>query len=115
LIVPKHMSLTGTVVTHLFAEDINKLKERLIRQRLDLPASIEQHRQEGSCQPQAELLELARIDGALARIAAGVYGLCTRCGIPIVLRRLRAIPAAEFCLDCQMLFEQQRNHYPEGR
>jgi DnaK suppressor protein len=137
------MSLTGTVVTHLFIEDIDKLKQRLTHQRLDFLGSIQKHLHGGSeagerglpnhfaevreqaeadlmaaadiGQLQTEMAELARIDAALARIATGVYGLCTRCEVPIALRRLRAIPAAELCLDCQMIFEQQRSHYPGTR
>jgi RNA polymerase-binding transcription factor DksA len=43
---------------------------------------------------------LAVIDAALARLAAGRYGTCTRCGGPIAAARLAARPAAETCIDC---------------
>jgi DnaK suppressor protein len=42
---------------------------------------------------------LAEIDAALARIDAGTYGLCERCGRPIDADRLEAIPWATLCLE----------------
>jgi len=45
-------------------------------------------------------LELAEVDAALGRIAAGQYGACIACGGPLGLQRLRAIPEARFCLGC---------------
>jgi hypothetical protein len=44
--------------------------------------------------------ELAEVDAALGRIAAGNYGTCIACGGPLGLQRLRAIPEARFCLGC---------------
>jgi RNA polymerase-binding transcription factor DksA len=44
--------------------------------------------------------ELAEVDAALGRIAAGNYGTCISCGGPLGLQRLRAIPEARFCLGC---------------
>jgi RNA polymerase-binding transcription factor DksA len=45
--------------------------------------------------------QLAEIDAALARQAAGTYGICTSCGEPIGVERLRARPAAERCVRCE--------------
>jgi RNA polymerase-binding protein DksA len=42
---------------------------------------------------------LSEIDAALARIDAGTYGLCERCGRPIDADRLEALPWATLCLD----------------
>jgi DnaK suppressor protein len=50
-------------------------------------------------QVQAETLQ--RIDAALARLAAGRYGDCAECGAPIPSQRLRALPFAVRCLDCE--------------
>ncbi|GAB3389940.1 TraR/DksA C4-type zinc finger protein [Humibacter soli] len=50
-------------------------------------------------------LELAEIDHALARIDAGKYGLCAKCGKPIGVARLRARPYAELCIDCARALE----------
>ena len=42
-----------------------------------------------------------QIDQAVARIEAGTYGLCTRCGQKIPRMRLKAIPYADLCVDCK--------------
>jgi len=42
---------------------------------------------------------LAAIDAALARIDAGTYGRCERCGKEIEEDRLEAIPWATLCID----------------
>ena len=47
--------------------------------------------------------ELADSDHALARIAAGTYGVCTNCGKRITVARLDARPTAELCIDCARL------------
>jgi len=44
--------------------------------------------------------EIARIDAALARIAAGEYGFCTRCGEEIAAKRLALDLATPLCIDC---------------
>jgi DnaK suppressor protein len=44
---------------------------------------------------------LAAIDGALARMEEGTYGICQSCGRPISADRLEAIPWATRCIDCQ--------------
>jgi DnaK suppressor protein len=44
---------------------------------------------------------LERVTSALARIAAGTYGECLRCGDEIEPRRLRIQPEATLCRDCQ--------------
>ncbi len=41
------------------------------------------------------------VDAALARIAAGTYGICVTCGQPISAARLEALPAAAHCIECQ--------------
>jgi DnaK suppressor protein len=43
---------------------------------------------------------LADIDAALARLDAGQYGTCVRCGGPISPARLAARPAAATCITC---------------
>src|SRR5579875_2092630 len=43
---------------------------------------------------------LAALDAALARLAAGTYGTCARCGGPVGAERLEALPAAELCVRC---------------
>ncbi len=44
--------------------------------------------------------ELDSIRAALARIDAGSYGICRRCGEPIAPERQRVMPTALDCVDC---------------
>lgn len=44
--------------------------------------------------------ELRAIDAALARIAKGSFGTCTKCGAAISPERLAAVPHTPFCQDC---------------
>ncbi|SEH87937.1 TraR/DksA family transcriptional regulator [Paracoccus alkenifer] len=44
--------------------------------------------------------ELRRIDAALARIEAGEYGDCVKCGNPIPKKRLELLPDTPFCANC---------------
>ncbi len=43
---------------------------------------------------------LDELDRALARLAAGKYAVCERCGGEIAPERLAARPAAHTCFDC---------------
>ena len=52
--------------------------------------------------------ELDEIEDAVVRLEAGSFGLCERCGRAIALARLRAMPAARYCLDCQQKTETTR-------
>jgi len=44
---------------------------------------------------------LSRIEEALTRLDEGTYGDCFECGAPISGRRLRALPFAVRCKDCE--------------
>lgn len=44
---------------------------------------------------------LEDIRAALARIEAGTYGVCTRCGAEIPSARLEAVPTASLCIQCK--------------
>jgi DnaK suppressor protein len=44
---------------------------------------------------------LRLVDRAIAKIDAGTYGTCERCGNPIAPERLEAIPWALLCIDCK--------------
>ena len=54
---------------------------------------------------ETELRELAEIDGALARIDEGTYGICMGTGVPIGVARLEAIPWARFAVEFQRRVE----------
>ena len=51
---------------------------------------------------------LTRIDEAIARLEAGLYGHCYSCGEEISGSRLRALPFAVRCRDCEELDEAER-------
>ena len=44
---------------------------------------------------------LNKIDEALARLEEGTYGYCFECGEEIAEQRLRALPFAVRCIDCE--------------
>lgn len=48
-----------------------------------------------------ETQELRRVEAALARLDTATYGTCLSCAGQIRRARLRAIPWAELCLDCE--------------
>lgn len=43
---------------------------------------------------------ITKVDAALARMDAGTYGVCTRCGAPIGPGRLRVRPYEPTCVTC---------------
>ncbi|MDZ4096638.1 MAG: TraR/DksA C4-type zinc finger protein [Paracoccaceae bacterium] len=44
--------------------------------------------------------EIRMIEAALARVEAGEYGTCTKCGVEISQERLDVLPNTPFCKDC---------------
>ena len=65
----------------------------------DATAVFEQARNVGLQRSHERML--AEVEDALARMDAGTYGICQRCGVRIDSARLRAMPTALCCLDCQ--------------
>jgi len=49
-----------------------------------------------------------KIARAIAKIDAGTYGLCERCGKPIEKARIRALPYASLCLADKQAEERRR-------
>ena len=65
---------------------------------------------------QMKVETLARIDAALERLNAGMYGYCLECGDDISTARLRALPFAVRCLDCEDAHEADaRRLHRRGR
>ena len=50
--------------------------------------------------------DLKLIDRALADIDAGRYGTCVECEEPIAAKRLKALPFATRCVECQARSER---------
>ncbi|MER7243255.1 TraR/DksA family transcriptional regulator [Kribbella sp. NPDC000426] len=44
---------------------------------------------------------VAEIDAALFRLSRGRFGTCERCGRPIPVHRLAALPTIRLCLPCE--------------
>ena len=72
-------------------------------------ANIQEDIEFALIQMQAETLK--KIDAALRRLSEDTYGLCFECGAEIAEQRLRALPFAVRCRDCEEVREtaQQRD------
>jgi DnaK suppressor protein len=102
---------------------LNELRMATVRRAVSLEASFDgiveaacdvatddEHDPEGHTiawerQQLAALLDEARvaladIEAATHRFAAGLYGICTTCGLAIAVERLDALPATPICVDC---------------
>lgn len=53
---------------------------------------------------------LQAVRQALARVEAGTYGYCQRCGQPVEKGRLEALPETAWCLACRQVVEAARGH-----
>jgi DnaK suppressor protein len=51
---------------------------------------------------------LSQIDEAIRRLERGAYGTCAHCGREIAEARLKALPFATLCLECQENEEEAR-------
>jgi DnaK suppressor protein len=49
---------------------------------------------------------LAKVDSALRKIEQGLFGECVNCGEDIGVKRLKARPVAELCIECKSEQEQ---------
>jgi DnaK suppressor protein len=72
----------------------------------DFPDEIDTASQEVSLQFTGRLREreqglIAKIGVALQKIESGEFGECLVCGEDIGVKRLRARPVAELCIDCK--------------
>jgi len=53
-----------------------------------------------------DFTDIRLVEAALTRIKNGTYGLCLRCDETISWNRLRVMPDAAFCLNCQEAAER---------
>lgn len=60
-----------------------------------------------------EKRKLKQIDDALDRIEEETYGLCEDCGVKIPKQRLKVMPFARFCVDCQEKSEREERYSRE--
>lgn len=52
-------------------------------------------------------LRREEVDDAISQIANGTYGICERCGMSINPERLRIMPEAKYCIECQTTIEKR--------
>jgi RNA polymerase-binding protein DksA len=50
---------------------------------------------------------LYQIDDALKRLDDGSFGICQQCSQPITMSRLKVVPYASLCINCQRVKEQK--------
>ena len=73
---------------------------------LDL-ASDQQDRELSLLLSSRDRKKLLAIDEALENIQEGNYGVCQECGEKIGAGRLKAMPLAHYCVDCQSKHEKE--------
>ena len=54
-----------------------------------------------------------KIDLALRKMDEGAYGECEECAEPISLKRLRARPEAQLCIQCKEAQEKEEAAYAD--
>lgn len=110
-------------------ENVDSYREKLEEMRTKLMSTVKKKKEEAI--PEAEvgdegdvaMRSLARdlvfeqtdnehrllddVEAALRRIEKNVYGICEGNGEKIALARLKAIPYARYCINCQARFERQ--------
>ena len=61
--------------------------------------------------------KLLAIEEAMEKIQEGAYGVCEECGDEIGSGRMRVMPLAKLCVNCQSRFEKEITHqkYAEGK
>ena len=73
---------------------------------LDL-ASDQQDRELSILLSNRDRKKLLAINEALEKISEGNYGICQECGEKIGAGRLKAMPLANYCVDCQSKIEKE--------
>nr|WP_314995423.1 TraR/DksA family transcriptional regulator [uncultured Treponema sp.] len=71
-------------------------------------ASEDTDRKMLECMGEKDIKRMQLIESALARIEQGKYGKCIKCGKKIPEDRLRAIPYALMCIECQTASERKK-------
>lgn len=87
----------GTQTTNHRAADLTETSEADIQDDIEFAL----------IQMKAETLD--KIGAALRRLGEGTYGYCYECGDEIAERRLRALPFAARCKNCEEVRETERN------
>jgi DnaK suppressor protein len=101
------------VLKDMLAERRREVQEKLrsLRETLPVEAGMVRDAEEQSVDDfvtevdmalmQMKSETLSKIDQAIARLEDGTYGLCQECDREIAAARLKALPFAALCRDCQ--------------
>jgi RNA polymerase-binding protein DksA len=90
-----------------------ELRDSIRIEQLSDPADITQQatEREMACRSLSRQAATVRqLRSAIERIDIGSYGLCMQCEGQIYLKRLKAIPWAEFCINCQGMADYSACH-----
>jgi len=71
----------------------------------DLGSETFERSKDMALREQTELL-IRKIDGALAALKNGTYGICDTCGVEIPMERLEAMPSTTMCRKCKETEEE---------
>jgi len=88
-------------------ERVLELRAKQEEEALPPPADdLDSARSLAEIETHANLIERAEerlkaIDFAFSRLEQGLYGICAECGERIGIERLKAVPFAAYCIDCQ--------------
>ncbi len=109
-IEPERVRALTDLLRHLRNETLAKIREHRQEQdeaatpppgdELDMARSLAEVETEASLIERAEY-RLKAIEAALGRLEQGRYGECEDCGCAIAIDRLKALPFATRCVDCQ--------------
>jgi DnaK suppressor protein len=91
------------------AGDLSLLKELSNQTSGDMvDAALDSAQDEINSQlAEVESRELGMIEKALERMRSGEYGVCEGCNCKIKLERLKALPYAVLCIECQREAERE--------
>jgi DnaK suppressor protein len=124
-----HNDMPRTALTGFLRSNLQKLRDQEVRRLRELVRSEVEHkppvpgdplddaRQHEDTELNASLIDmsekrLAAIFDTFERMETGRYGMCEDCGDEISIERLRAIPTAVYCVDCQSKTEFARRGTP---
>jgi DnaK suppressor protein len=87
-------------------DKLRTIREAMPDQRLDVQDAEEQAVTDFAKDMEFAIVQmkadtLGKIDEAMRRLEAGTYGECAECGTEIAAPRLKALPFALLCRDCQ--------------
>lgn len=127
------LKVDQTVSTQAYREMLTRLQKEAFRRIRDLRSDQRQESQSES-EPADEMDSASRtaevethagliareedklkyLDEALARLDAGKYGICLGCRESIPLERLKVLPFASYCVECQEKRNRARHNWGEG-